>query len=334
MISHRFRCGAWTAVALAPGFAMICGTPVKALDAGTVQASRDQIGASRLSQQLINLITFTTLPGVSGGNFTVSRDGPEPDYEIVKLTVGGRDTIAIEQAPFDLYLEGGLGFLQTDENSFGIGAVDDIVVAAKTDRTIYSGRIGVGLSFPLGSRFHLTPVFNFALSRFENDTGLGAVVGNGGGITIVDLLTLDWTAWAATYAATLQLRYEESFGEQTLEAEATYSHAYTDVFAAPTRNLRVSGSNDVVTLFGRWSAPTEWTVYGQPLRWNVFSSATVLTGDGRDALGFSYFVELGAGLDLDLRDKDLWLIEGIRPRVSGIIGDNVIGWLLALSIRF
>ena len=119
-----------------------------------------------------------------------------------------------------------------------------------------------------------------------------------------------------------------------MEAEVTYSHATTDVFDAPARKLKVSASNDVVTLFGRWSGPREWTIYGQPLGWNVFSSATVLAGDGRDALGFSYFIELGAGLDLDLRDRDLWLIEGIRPRVSGIFGDNVIGGQLGLSIRF
>ncbi len=62
---------------------------------------------------------------------------------------------AIRQAPFDLYLEGGLGTLQTDENSFGVGIVDGIGVAAKTDRTIYSVRKGVGLSFPLESRVHL-----------------------------------------------------------------------------------------------------------------------------------------------------------------------------------
>ena len=334
MIPHCFGCSAWTVVAVALGFAMIYSTPVKALDPSTVQASRDQIGASGISQQLVNLISFTTLPGISGGNLTVSRDDPEPDYEIDKLTIGVSDTFAIEQSPFDLFLEGGLGILETDESSFGFGIVDGIRIAARSDRTIYSGRIGAGLSIPLGSRFHLRPVFNFALSRFENDTGLGAIVGDGDEITITDLLTLDWTAWAATYAATLQLRYDDSFGEQTLEAEATYTHAYTDVFDAPTRGLKVSGSNDVVTLFGRWSAPTEWTVYGQPLGWNVFSSATVLIGDGRDALGFSHFIELGAGLDLDLRDRGLWLIEGIRPQLSGIIGDDVIGWQLGLSVRF
>ena len=70
----------------------------------------------------------------------------------------------------------------------------------------------------------------------------------------------------------------------------------------------------------------------RPLFWSVFSTATTLWGDGSDALGFSYFFEFGAGLELEL--PDVPLIRVVRVRGSGIVGGNITGWTAGVSFAF
>jgi hypothetical protein len=74
------------------------------------------------------------------------------------------------------------------------------------------------------------------------------------------------------------------------------------------------------------------SIFDYPLYWNVSSAATSLHGDGKHALGFSYFFEFGMGFDLDIRSMDLPLIKELRVQGAGIVGRNITGWRLGFSV--
>ncbi len=301
-------------------------------DVTVSSAERDEARSGRIGQQLITLISFTALPGVSGARFNVTRGGNDPDYDLWKVNIGTRRVRSLENQDFDLYVEGGIGYLETDENSFGSEVIGDSAVRVKTDRKVYSGHFGIGPSFPFAEHFRLTPIARVAISRFDNKTGLGEL---GDSVNSPeDILRLDWNLTAATLAGALQFSFDRPFGDRKIEAKATYTHAYTNVFDAPSSRLEYTGHNDILTLLGRHTAPTPWQVSGRPLHWSLFGTGTVLAGDGKDALGFSSFVEIGAGLDLDLRGDNLPILKALRGRASVIYGNNVTGFQLGVSFGF
>ncbi len=296
------------------------------------QEVQKDVVSDRLEQQLIALISFSTSPGVTGGRLDVAREDPAPDYSLRKLTFGGDQFVSTAGDAVDLFLEGAVGLLDTDEKSFDLGTVGGTPVAVQTDRTIAFGRVGLGPAIRLDDRFQLLPIASVAISRFENETGLGEIQGGGG--SIGEILTRDFTLWGASYAGSLQLRFDDTVGAGRLEARAALTQSYTDIFDAPVEQLNVSGWTTTITAGARWSVPTDIAVFGQPLGWNLFSTATVPAGDGRRALGFRFLGEVGAGLDFDLRDKDLFFVEAIRPRVSILFGDNVSGFNVGARVRF
>jgi len=297
--------------------------------AGAVQTSVDD---TRIGQQLISIINFTALPGISGARFDIDRSFPDPDYRLEKLDMSGSKDLTLADHPFDLHIEGGIGYLSTDENAFGFTGTGDQTVAVRTDREVYSGHFGLGLSIPMGKHWRLRPVLRAAISRFNNDTGFGEVIGDGEDIG--RLLFLDWTVHAATLAGALKIGYDRSFEFGRVEATANYTYAYTDIFDAPSSLLEFSGRNELFNLRARLTRPTGRRAFGYPLLWNVFAGATALGGNGKSALGFSHYFELGAGLDLDVAKADLPLVKVLRLQGSLIKGDNVTGWQLGLGFRF
>ena len=286
----------------------------------------------RFEQQLIGLISFSTLPGFTSGTLDIKRDAPSPNYSIDKLTIGGDDTLSRDGQLFDLFVEGAVGISETDEKSFDLGSIDGTSVAVKTDRTVAFGRVGVGPSIPIADRIRLRPVISAAISRFRNETGLGEVDESTG--SIGEILNRDFTLWGLTLGGSLQARFEDTFGDTRLEAQASLTQAYTNIFDAPLEELDASGWTTFIALRARWLEMTDVTVFGQPLGYNLFSTINVPAGAGRSALGFHYLVEVGAGLDLDLRDKGLFFVEGLRPRASVTVGDNVSGFNIGASVRF
>ena len=308
--------------------------PVQALEPSVLDTVREEASSADIAQQFVTLINFTALPGISGATFMIDRDGDEPDYDITKITLDGHYLQPLSQLPFDLQFEGGFGYSETDERAFGVKEIDGSMVATKTDRRIYSGRIGAGPSFDAYSDFRIVPMFHVAISRFDNESGVGELVDDGTNKSIADLLTLDWSIWALTYAGSLNIYFDRQFNDNRIEVQISYAHAETEVVDAPSTQLEVSGSNDIFTGLVRWTQPSGLQLLGQPLLWNIFATGTVLAGDGSSALGFDHFAELGAGLDLDLRDKDYAFVEAIRLRASGIFGANVLGWQLGTGLRF
>ena len=311
---------------------ILCAGLIQAQEPETSRSVRDEVRSGKIGQQLITLISFTALPGVSGAKFDVQRGGDDPDYELRKINIGGSWLQPVEGWDVDLLLEGGVGFLKTDENSFGSAVIEDTTILVQTDRKVYSGHVGIGPSFAVTEHLRLAPIARFALSRFNNETGLGALPEDSD--TPDDILRLDWEISAATAAAALQARYDRTFGDHRIEGRATYTHAYTNVFDAPASSLEFSGHNDVVTVLGRVTTPTGGHIEGRPLLWNMFATGTVLTGDGRTALGFSRFLEVGMGLDLDLREDNLPVVKALRARASVIIGNSVSGYQVGLSFGF
>ena len=184
----------------------------------------------------------------------------------------------------------------------------------------------------MNDRFRLVPKISLAISHFKNETGLGIVDGGTG--SIGEILSQDFELWAATYAGSLQLRYDEEFGRGRAELRATVTGAYTDVVDAPADSLKVSGWTTMTTARARWSEPADFTLFGQPVGWNITSTLTVPSGAGREALGFRFLLGAGGGLDLDLRDRNLPFVQALRPSLSLLIGDNVTGFSVGFGVRF
>ena len=62
-------------------------------------------------------------------------------------------------------------------------------------------------------------------------------------------------------------------------------------------------------------------------------SNTVFVGPDADALGFTYYFELGMALQLDLTGYNL-LAKRIRLGANGVVGPNITGYSLILKASF
>ncbi len=311
-----------------------CCWPVAGLSQDFVQPFQTQQAEQRLGNQLVALIGFTALPGLSGSRFNVDSGANGPQFRIDKLAASsGRDLWQLAEG-VRFRLEGGLGYLYADEKSFALVDLPENAAAVKTDREVYSGQIGAGLSVSLSEHFTLRPTLHVALSHFSNETGLGLLPDIDGDVDPDDLFIFDWSLWAASVAASLRAIYDQDVGAGNIRAELAFAQAYTEIIDAPSDGLRLSGSHGAAKLTGKWRQPTGLTLFDRPLYWDVFASATRLTGGGRAALGFDEFVTIGAGLLLDIRRDNIPLSDALRVQIAAIKGDNVEGGQISFGLRF
>ena len=122
-------------------------------------------------------------------------------------------------------------------------------------------------------------------------------------------------------------------GDIQLTANLRYNHLYAEAFAASDDVLETSSNFGVVTARAELDGPLGATALGRDLRWISFAANTSFPGRASDSLGFSYFFEVGGGLEIVDRSVARG-VEGLSLRLSTLVGDGVTGWSVAAKLEF
>ncbi|WP_439816692.1 hypothetical protein [Zavarzinia sp. CC-PAN008] len=328
------RLRAYGALAILVAAALV-GWALPATAQVTEAQVRDSLRAAAVDTDLARgyqaLTIFGSTPGISAARFDVDDGSSSNSYKATpsrRFDIGLRDVGLGETR---LHVEGSFSYLRAEQSA-------TLTVNAPTptrfeiDSETFTVLGGIGADIVVGEGTSIRPIFLAGYSRTTTDqefTGPeGALLRRAGQGVLFDA-NVDSTL----YGGALELVHERTLGTDIkLQARARYNHIVADTFEASDPVLETSGSFGVVTGGFEFDGPTPITIVDRAVRWIAFSDGTWLT-DARSALGFDSFVEVGGGIRLVDVDA-VPGIGGIELRGSYLLGPEVDGWSVGLSIAF
>ncbi|MGF1554526.1 MAG: hypothetical protein ACFBWO_18790 [Paracoccaceae bacterium] len=287
---------------------------------------RAEVGTGAVTNGFQALSIVGGAPGISAASFSVDDD----DFAFDVYKISPSHAFEVGWSGVRPYAEISLGYLDADQDftfRFPSGGTD-----LDLDIHVLTALAGAGVEFDIAPGTVVRPIALFGYSRITDDAELVgpeaellAAAGEG--------LLFDVEIDSLLYGAALAVETDQTIGEDiALNASLRYSHLVDDVIDASEPELE--GTNDFGTLTAgvELDGPIGLSVFGRELRWIGFASHTYLPGE-KDALGFSYFFELGGGVEIVDRDV-LSFIEGVSLRGSGIVGNGVTGFTAGATIEF
>ena len=117
-----------------------------------------------------------------------------------------------------------------------------------------------------------------------------------------------------------------------VDFELRYSYINLQSFDS---SQAVEGHSNAQTfsLWSRYRAPTGFSALERPLRYVLEYAYTSFLSDLQGVLGFDDVHSLGAGLELDSSNHDVFVTR-TRLLVRYKIGNNVTGWAVGLGFSF
>ena len=323
----------WRCAAAVVGATCLPGAPVAAQS--SLEEARDQVRDltrdTGLGDQLLGLSGFAALPGISAATFDVDG-GNGPNADIVRLIVPLSKQLdgptLFGGAP---YLEGTLGYSKMSQS----GDIDPggaLETRIDESVTALSALAGAGLGFEFLPGVTLRPIALVGYAHLDNDTDFD---GRGADALepVLDDILANFTADELLYGAALEIDGEQPVGALNLGLNARYNHLWGSTLRASDDALDGSSNFGVFTAAATLDGPLPVTAFGRDLRWLLFATNSSFPGLSGEALGFDYFFELGAGIEMVDRDM-VPGIEGLSLRASYIRGDHVTGFSLGAHVEF
>ena len=293
------------------------------------QAARE-FGASNLTAGYAALIEFAVGDDVSADRFFVGEGPGQLDVDVYKLPIPF--TLFRTKNGWRVFGQATFGYLlaRQDIESVGPDAPGERI---KSTWRSYGVALGVGVEIPITKRLSVEPFVFFGYARLENSAEYFGPVSTGLLKPAVDGILFDWTVDALTFGASLAVGYKFSVGKLDVKLKTRFTR--TEI-----RTIHVNGDfskfNTVLNSIGSNAElvhPLPITVYGRNLSLVMLLSNTVFVGPDADALGFTYYFELGMALQLDLTGYNL-LAKRIRLGANGVVGPNITGYSLILKASF
>lgn len=286
---------------------------------------------------LLGLMGYNMTPDGSANAITVNRGSANPGRgeAAPTLTLGQFGFGFTLSESFPLFLESYIGYARYDPRTLftGSGA-----------RQLPLRWNNVAATFGLGWDVHLTdylilrPILNGAAGYSAADAAVFASFVKHR--TGVELSTLtDLHANVAGYGGSLMLAYYDHRPARDIDVELRYTQLRMETFGDTFQAARSSATAKTLGLWARYRWPTGWELFGRPIRWVVDGSATSYLGDQREALGFTWALKLGGGIEFDVGRYEVGLagINVSRVRLIGryLLGDRgVTGASFGLGISF
>jgi hypothetical protein len=246
---------------------------------------------------VLALMGYNVTPDGSANAITVNRASSNP---------GGR-----EASPSLTLGQFGFGFTLSD--SFPLFLESYVGYARYDPRTLFTGEgarqlplrwnnaaatLGVGWDIRLTDHLVLRPILNGSLGYAASDTSLfAAFVDDRSDVEFSRLRAVH--ANVVGYGGSLMLAYSDRRPARDIDVELRYTQIRLETFGDTLRAARGRTTAKTLGLWGRYRRPTGWEAFGRPIRWVVDGSATTYLGDQREALGFSWAVKLGGGIEFD-----------------------------------
>lgn len=285
-----------------------------------------------VSESLVALVSFATTPGIQNANSTITWSEDQPDMDLEKTSFELGRTFDVRSRWFKLF--GGIGLSHVYLNDpVEVQNADGDTVIGDPERDLIAARVSGGLAFQLTPHIRVTPYLSFILSELDSET---TVLGD------VDLSSTPqdlkpffeaFHTKATTIAGTLELKYDRWFDRRRIELLGRYTYNYTNTFNESKDFIESSGNTGILDLDGRWTAPTGLRAFGVPLRWKLIGGFTQLYGLEKETLGFDYFFNYGAGIDMEVDAKllNIFNLRSIGVNLVGIAGDDITGWSIGIS---
>jgi len=329
--SAQHRTGACAACLLSVLALLLTPAPALA-QAGTlsVQEGEDILVGSDAKEALIAFTNFVIGPGIPGTRLAVNRGGGRADERLSILKGSLQPEFDLPSERWRLRLDGGLGYVAaTTPIDISNGTEP---VRFDTERQLLSGRIGAGGSYLWFEHVDVRPMLSVAVSQIKSTADTNGVIPFARA-SQADII--DWRVNVASLFGSLEIDYDQFWGDTRWEVIGTYSHGYHRSYNASRGVIEFSGHTDTIGALIRRSAHTGADLFSIPLDWNVFASYTGFIGLDPDVLGFNSLLSVGAGLDLRVRKRpfDIGNLRSVGLNFSAVLGENVAGGTLGISFR-
>ena len=202
----------------------------------------------------------------------------------------------------------------------------------------FTGTLGIGYDIRLSETLWLRPIVNVAAGYAASDVGLFASFIEYRRDVDLSLLTdAEVQAWGVGGALTLA--HYDYRPEREIDVELRYTQIHLETFGNTVPAARGQSTAQALGLWGRYRWPSGWEMFGRPLRWVLDGNATAYLGDQRDAIGFSWALKVGGGIEFDTGRWELGAM-GINLNRVRLIGryfyadDNITGYSFGIGMSF
>ena len=263
----------------------------------------------------LTVISYSLTPDVTTGSLSLS-EGALNNPELMMTSLGGGGTISEN---FPLYLEGTIA-LNRYNPTFISTSSTPISIPVKWNSI--SGTGGIGWDFRLNEQFKLRPIFNVSLGHVESDLSIASrLITNKTGYSLDFLENGRLNAYGL--GGSIVLDYEDYRPDQENEFELRYTNIQLTSFDS-SKSVEGHSESQSLGLWSRRRVPTGYTLLGSTVRSVLEFAHTQYLGESRGALGFNFLSSVGAGLELDIKDYDIFFTRArlmfryqFAPDISG-----------------
>ena len=281
----------------------------------------------RLQQRanaFLTVISYSLTPDVTTGSLSLS-EGALNNPSLAMTSLGGGGTLS---ESFPLYLEGTIA-LNRYNPTFVTSDASSISIPVKWNSI--SGTGGVGWDFRVNEQFKIRPILNVSLGHVESDLSIASrLINNKTGYSLDFLDNGRLNAYGV--GGSIVLDYEDYRPDQENEFELRYTNIHLTSFDS---SKSVEGHSNAQSL-GLWSrrrVPTGFTLLGSTIRSVVELAHTQYLADSRGALGFNFLSSVGTGLELDIKDYDIFFTRA-RIMVRYQFAPNISGYSIGVAASF
>jgi hypothetical protein len=300
---------------------------LSALLCATAQAQWSLPGNSlkKSTDQVLSMMAFSVVPDITS-SFLSFNDGQSGTNRLFMTQFAGGDTIS-KNTP--LYLEGSIAFMRFDPTFVETMGQESRSVPARWNSLAGTG--GIGWDFPITENLVFRPIFNFSLGHVESDLSLLGRVADSKFDPSFDFLK-NGRLNAYGLGGSLMLDYTLVKPQYEIDVELRYTNIKLQSFDS---SAAVSGtaSAEAAGIYARYRAPTGLTVMDRPLRYVLEAANTVYLGDQRNALGFNNLSSVGAGIEFDSSQYDVFVTR-TRLVARYAFGQNVQGFAIGMAVSF
>ena len=306
----------------------LCRAQTISLPEDFIHLDADDVGGSAIA-----FVNINSAPGIASASLDV--DGPNRDSSLTRNNLGFGAEFTLRDRIIDGYWGAALIHGDLDDTLTFINSTDD-VLQFQVEREILTLQGSIGAAVPITRRFKLRPYFTLSLSEFDTQTTFTGLMG--GAEVLPDEFTAAFLASsteALTGATTLEAIYDRSTSKNRLELSGQYTASYTDSFNATNKLLDTFGWTQTALLRTRLSGKTRWRPDTRQVWWNTYVNHTRFINEKKFSLGFTYFTEVGIGIDYEwnIRPLDWFGLRFVGLKVGGIFGDDITGYSIGLNFR-
>ena len=272
----------------------------------------------------LTVISYSLTPDVTTGSLSLS-EGALNNPSLMMTSLGGGGTISEN---FPLYLEGTIA-LNRYNPTFVSTSSTPISIPVKWNSI--SGTGGIGWDFRLNEQFKLRPIFNVSLGHVESDLSIASrLITNKTGYSLDFLDNGRLNAYGL--GGSIVLDYEDYRPDQENEFELRYTNIQLTSFDS-SKSVEGHSESQSLGLWSRRRVPTGYTLLGSTVRSVLEFAHTQYLGESRGALGFNFLSSVGAGLELDIKDYDIFFTRA-RLMIRYQFAPDITGYSIGVAASF